>query len=49
MQANSPRLPAEVDEEKIVASFKVGVMTIDLPKSTSAQKKAKKITISRGK
>jgi hypothetical protein len=24
-------------------------MTIDLPKSTSAQKKAKKITISRGK
>jgi HSP20 family protein len=42
-------LPAEVDEEKIVASFKDGVMTIDLPKSTSAQKKAKKITISRGK
>jgi HSP20 family protein len=42
-------LPAEVDEEKIIASFKDGVMTIDLPKSTSAQKKAKKITISRGK
>ena len=42
-------LPAEVDEEKISAAFKDGVMTIDLPKSKSAQKKAKKITISRGK
>ncbi|HMA16647.1 MAG: Hsp20/alpha crystallin family protein [Bacteroidota bacterium] len=42
-------LPAEVDEEKISASFKDGVMTIDLPKSQQAQKKAKKITIERGK
>jgi HSP20 family protein len=42
-------LPAEVDEENINASFKDGVMTIDLPKSQSAQKKAKKITIQRGK
>ena len=42
-------LPGEVDEEKIAASFKDGVMTIDLPKSKTAQKKAKKITISRGK
>lgn len=42
-------LPAEVDEEKIAASFKDGVMTIDLPKSKSAQKKTKKITIQRGK
>lgn len=42
-------LPAEVDQEKIHASFKDGVMTIDLPKSQAAQKKAKKITISRGK
>ncbi|MGF1628743.1 MAG: Hsp20/alpha crystallin family protein [Kiloniellaceae bacterium] len=42
-------LPAEVDEAKIAATFKDGVMTIDLPKSKSAQKKAKKITISRGK
>lgn len=42
-------LPAEVDEAKIAASFKDGVMTIDLPKSKTAQKKAKKITISRGK
>ena len=42
-------LPAEVDEKKIAASFKDGVMTIDLPKSQSAQKKAKRITIQRGK
>lgn len=41
-------LPAEVDQEKISASFKDGVMTIDLPKSDNAQKKAKKITIQRG-
>ena len=42
-------LPAEVDEGKISAAFKDGVMTIELPKAKSAQKKAKKITISRGK
>lgn len=42
-------LPAEVDEAKIAATFKDGVMTIDLPKSQQAQKKAKKITIERGK
>jgi HSP20 family protein len=42
-------LPAEVDEEKISAAFKDGVMTIELPKSKTAQKKAKKITIQRGK
>jgi HSP20 family protein len=42
-------LPAEVDEAKISAAFKDGIMTIELPKSKSAQKKAKKITIQRGK
>lgn len=41
-------LPAEVDEAKISAAFKDGVMTIELPKSQTAQKKAKKITIQRG-
>ncbi|MEO3430967.1 Hsp20/alpha crystallin family protein [Pelagibius sp. CAU 1746] len=42
-------LPSEVDEGKISAAFKDGIMTIDLPKVKSAQKKAKKITIQRGK
>jgi HSP20 family protein len=42
-------LPVEIDEGKIAASFRNGVMTIDLPKSKTAQKKAKKITIERGK
>ncbi len=42
-------LPGEVDEGKISAAFRDGVMTIDLPKSKTAQKKAKKITIQRGK
>jgi len=42
-------LPVEINESKISASFKNGVMTIELPKSKTAQKKAKKITIERGK
>lgn len=41
-------LPGEIDEDKISATFKDGVMTIDLPKSPQAQKKLKKITIARG-
>ena len=42
-------LPVEVDEGKIAASFKDGVMTIDLPKSKTARKQARKITIQRGR
>lgn len=32
-------IPGEVDESKVEASFKRGVLTIDLPKSEEAQKK----------
>ncbi len=38
-------LPAEVDEEKIEASYKDGVLTISVPKRPEAVKKAKKIEI----
>ena len=38
-------LPGEVDESKIKASFKKGVLMIDLPKSEEAKKKVKHITI----
>lgn len=39
-------LPAEVDDKKIKATFDKGVLKITLPKSTAAQKKAKRIAIS---
>jgi HSP20 family protein len=38
-------LPGDVDESKIKASFKKGVLTIELPKSEEAKKKVKHITI----
>jgi HSP20 family protein len=38
-------LPGDVEESKIQASFKKGVLTIDLPKSAEAQQKVKHITI----
>jgi len=38
-------IPGEVDEEKIQASFRKGVLTVDLPKSEAAQKKVKRIDI----
>jgi len=39
-------LPSEVDEEKVKADFKKGVLKITLPKKEEAQRKAKKIEIS---
>jgi HSP20 family protein len=39
------QVPEGVDADKIVASFKDGVLTVTLPKSPDAQKKEKKIAI----
>jgi HSP20 family protein len=39
------QVPEGVDADKIVASFKDGVLTVTLPKSPEAQKKEKKIAI----
>lgn len=41
-------IPGEVDESKIGASFKNGVLTVDLPKSEEAQKKVKRIDVKAG-
>ena len=38
-------VPADVNESKIQASFKKGVLCIDLPKTEEAKKKVKKIAI----
>ena len=38
-------LPGEVDESKIEASFKKGVLKIDLPRTEEAQKKIKHIAV----
>jgi len=38
-------IPVEVDESKIDASFKKGVLNITLPKSAEAQKKVKHIAV----
>ena len=42
-------LPGGVDESKIKASFKQGLLHIELPKTSQAQKKAKKISIKSAK
>jgi len=40
------RIPVdEVDQDKVAASFKNGVLTVTLPKSPSAQQKVKRIAI----
>jgi HSP20 family protein len=41
-------LPEGIQEEKIDATFKRGVLVIKLPKSVEAQKKSKKISINTG-
>lgn len=41
----SIRVPDGVDEGKISADFKNGVLTVTLPKSKEAQKKARKIAV----
>jgi HSP20 family protein len=38
-------IPVEVDETKIEASFKKGVLNIELPKTKAAQKKVKHISV----
>ena len=38
-------LPEEVDEDKIDAIFKSGVLQVKLPKTAEAQKKSKRITV----
>ncbi|MHC5141654.1 MAG: Hsp20 family protein [Planctomycetota bacterium] len=38
-------MPAEVDQEKIDASFKKGVLKVQLPKVPAKEVKAKKIEI----
>jgi HSP20 family protein len=40
------QVPASVDADGIVASFKGGVLTVTLPKSPGAQKKRKTIPVS---
>ena len=39
------QVPSGVDTDKIDASFKNGVLTVTLPKSTEAQKAEKKIAV----
>jgi len=42
------RLPCEVDEDKITATFKKGVITVVLPKSARQEVLGKRITVTKG-
>ena len=42
-------LPAEVDEDKVQASFKNGVLTVTMPKSAKAQERVKRIPLNKAK
>ena len=42
------QLPDDVEEDKIAASFKNGILSVTLPKSAEAQKQAKKIEVRGG-
>lgn len=44
----SIRIPETVDEDKIEASFKQGVLTVKMPKTAEAQKPVKKIEVKGG-
>jgi HSP20 family protein len=46
--ARSVRVPDTVDEDKIEASFKNGVLKVTLPKKPEAQKPVKKIEVKGG-
>lgn len=41
-------LPDEIDEDKIDATFKRGVLRVKLPKTQAAQKRSKRIAIKSG-
>ena len=43
--SQSVRLPAEVDQEKVSATCKRGVLTVTLPKTEEAQQKVRKIQV----
>lgn len=46
--SRSIRLPQDIDDNKIEATFKNGVLTIDIPKKEVKEPTAKKITIKKG-
>ena len=41
-------LPVEVDEDKVTAQFRNGVLTVTLPAAADAERKARKIEVKKG-